>query len=249
MFPTIGVPQNGWFVTPNHIKMDDWGVLDFWKHPYSDTQYSIATSLSGESAYCWGFFENTAIGVSFRRKLTNQFLGIWSLSRWKSCLKWLTSLDIQYSPRGSQAWLKKGLAEEGFKMIVIVKWMIRRRKLTKLCSLLLWYRSIYLDFCLLHVEKRLWWHVDTNWFIGYQLDKGCWRRFLLGVCKLFAKEETLIYIFIRSSHAWMWCDEPHKVFCIICLHVFTWDMRVILAILRLVNCSNLCCKEGTIGDT
>lgn len=105
-----------------------------------------------------------------------------------------------------------------------------RRKLTKLCSLLLWYRSIYLDFCLLHVEKRLWWHVDTNWFIGCLVH--CWTRVAEDVlcwgCQLFAKEETLINIFIRSSHAWMWCDEPHKVFCIICLHMFTWDMCVIL---------------------
>ena len=26
MFPTIGVPQNGWFVMENPIKMDDLGV-------------------------------------------------------------------------------------------------------------------------------------------------------------------------------------------------------------------------------
>ena len=27
VFPKIVVPQNGWFVMENHIKMDDWGVL------------------------------------------------------------------------------------------------------------------------------------------------------------------------------------------------------------------------------
>ena len=29
----IGVPQNGWFVMENAVKMDDWGVPYFWKHP------------------------------------------------------------------------------------------------------------------------------------------------------------------------------------------------------------------------
>ena len=26
VFPKIGVPQNGWFIVENHIKMDDLGV-------------------------------------------------------------------------------------------------------------------------------------------------------------------------------------------------------------------------------
>ena len=33
MFPKIGVPQNGWFIVENPIKMDDWGYHYFWKHP------------------------------------------------------------------------------------------------------------------------------------------------------------------------------------------------------------------------
>ena len=33
-YPNIGVPQNGWFIMENSIKMDDLGVpLFFWKHP------------------------------------------------------------------------------------------------------------------------------------------------------------------------------------------------------------------------
>ena len=34
MFPKIGVPQNGWFILENPIKMDDLGETHyFWKHP------------------------------------------------------------------------------------------------------------------------------------------------------------------------------------------------------------------------
>ena len=34
VFPKIGIPQNGWFIMENPIKMDDLLVPLFWKHPY-----------------------------------------------------------------------------------------------------------------------------------------------------------------------------------------------------------------------
>ena len=33
MFPKIGVPQNGWLIMENHIKMDDLGVPSFLETP------------------------------------------------------------------------------------------------------------------------------------------------------------------------------------------------------------------------
>ena len=45
VFPKIGVPQNGWFIVENIIKMDDLGVPLF-----SETSICVCTSLNAREA-------------------------------------------------------------------------------------------------------------------------------------------------------------------------------------------------------
>ena len=43
VFPKIGVPQNGWFIMENHIKMDDLGVPLFLETPSCFSEFCKLT--------------------------------------------------------------------------------------------------------------------------------------------------------------------------------------------------------------
>ena len=65
VFPKIGVPQNGWYIMENHIKMDDLGVPLFLETPICLRWFFTNCAHSGITIESPPFFTTTIWGAYF----------------------------------------------------------------------------------------------------------------------------------------------------------------------------------------
>ena len=122
MFPKIGVPQNGWFIMENPIKMDDLGVPPFSETPYMSEIYRCKTIsiLQNHGGLLHFLCIPGGIAHFLRRKKTrptNVVLRFWRLWRlWPWLILILPSKDadpltcrkaLQMLPAMAYGWWKK----------------------------------------------------------------------------------------------------------------------------------------------
>ena len=102
VFSKIGVPQNGWFMMENPIKMDDLGCHYFWKHPFAGCFVNCpfcqhdnlepSGSNAGTCVCCWHGFR--CLVFSGPLKLRNQQRWLFTFDG--VCLVWLCLFSLLY---------------------------------------------------------------------------------------------------------------------------------------------------------